>query len=467
MKGVLQRSSSAMDLSMWNEAMLDAREASEFGVNTDEEYQLFNYVDMFVEDVASDVFGDKLSYDEEKSLKKFLFQSRTEFDFNELSSFWTATVKWLKEKSKNKYAYPNVGENGYRYVKRDNTYRWAELANEVRKAILKGKQEIEALAISASRLPEDERLEFKAWYRFKFSQLKNLYDVNKKIKEQSEGNMKILRRANSKFGYITESENRYYLPDFRSVNPVEEETMSVEDFMARKQKEEAFQEARSKLVSRTFAIDKLLERYFDVLSPEDIAALEDYLNALRKKIRQLKCADTVQDVMIKAANMFERKGFKHGKDELDLLLADYFNVPIVKKAVAVDTSALSEIITKLQELSNELKGRDIVREIARLDFKLHDMNISALFPELSDAQGKLIDATAYASNKLDSVIPKMRSVMTRGEVPGKPQPGAPVSEKPPAVKSPSVAPSAPPKAPSAPPAQSPLDELAKDIEGVV
>ena len=88
---------------------------------------------------------------------------------------------------------------------------------------------------------------------------------------------------------------------------------------------------------------------------------------------------------------------------------------IAAEGLSMKNSA--EMVRKLQDINTQLQRRDIVRDIAKLDFELHDLNASALFPELSDAQAKLIEATTYASNKLKDVIPKIRSMQTEVAAP--------------------------------------------------
>ncbi len=170
--------------------------------------------------------------------------------------------------------------------------------------------------------------------------------------------------------------------------------------------------------------------------------------------------------MIRTANVVRSKGFDHGALELEVMAYKFVGVEpssLVKEGLAgVSPGEIVPILEKLQELSNSLKRRDMIREIAKLDFKLHDMNASALFPELSEAQAKLIDATTYASNKLEDVIPKLRSVQQGGDAPA---PGGPKeAPPPPAMEAEEVAPPpvpAPVPAAPAPPAPGPANEVSE------
>ena len=87
------------------------------------------------------------------------------------------------------------------------------------------------------------------------------------------------------------------------------------------------------------------------------------------------------------------------------------------------------VINRLEGLSKILKSRDLVRELASIDILLNEMGIASYFPELTDAQAKLIESFGYASNKIESIIAKMRGGgQTKPKQPG--MPGAPQTPQP-------------------------------------
>jgi hypothetical protein len=483
MFGVLQRSKDAMDLSLWTEAVQDAIEATEAGVTNDRDFQIFHYIDTFVEDIVDEIFGQNLDQEEEAELKIFMFKLKDKIDYSNLLAFWAAILKWLESRNSfDKQAYPNRGNNGLQYIKSNNIITWAKLATTVRRMLVGGVTEKEAVSTAAQSLHPRERLDFIAWYRFKFGKLNKLYNVNNIIKDLGEGTMSY-KKPKTKFASIYESEGRYFIPEFnRPYLALDEEQkepeQSPEDLIDKEMHRENFQEARSKLVSRTFAIDKLLERYHDLIGDKALDEIEDALNMLRKRIRALKCASTVRDSVIKTANIVRKNGFSAGANYLEIFAYDFTGEEITKTAFnGINLSEINPILSELQLLSNQLKRRDIVREIAKLDFKLHDMNASALFPELAEAQAKLIDATTYASNKLEDVIPKLRSVTQRGtfEEPSR-EPVAPASPKgvetvpkatPPKPEAPKAAPAPAPKpAPAAPGPATPAPPPAVENKGL-
>lgn len=435
MESILLRSKDAMDLQLWDEAVEDAIEATEMGVTNDDEYRRFHYIDRFVEDILNHVFDVNLTNSEQKEIKKYMFNLGDKLDFTELTSFYAGVLKWLSDRNKlNKEAYPNKGGLVSRHHKFDLS-TWAHLATEVRKALVKGMDESKAVHKASLLLPEMQRLDFIAWYRFKFGKFSNVYDVNKIIERSSEGNMNLKEASLSKFALVYENEGRYFLPEFNKPITIEEPLRPFqnedENSLDDSDFKDKFNSARAKLVKRTIAIDKLLEMYSDVLSPEQIGSIEDALNALRKSIRSLRLASVARDVMIRTGMLLERQSFFHGAAVL-YSIADH--KPGLKK-IALDQGQLAPILEKLQEISNSLRRKDIVRDIARIDFQLHDMDVGSFFPELAEAQAKLVDATGYATNKVEDVISKLRSSKKENEAP-KPSPLAPTGPEPIAPKGP-------------------------------
>jgi len=416
MTGVLMRSKDAMDLQMWTEAVDDAKIASQLGVSNDEEYKDFHYIDLFAEELIDDVMGIILSDEEESDLKRFMFKKRDKFDFGNLTSFRPAVLEWISSRGlEHKKAYPKFYSKWTKFSP-NNEIAWSQLAMKVRSRYLKTGDEKGALVEVSSELRSPENIEFAAWYKFKFGTDKALYDLNDKIKHDSEGNMNIRpnKKSRNKFALYDE-DNRYYLPKYNQPYIAGEDNamdspmqpFQPAEVLRSQEEKEKLESGRAKLVNRTFAIDKLLEKYRDVIGDEQLGVIEDALNMLRKKVRSLRVASMVNDTVIKTANQLGKRGLPVGRLILLAAAEEFTGKPssIVKEAM----EGLSPLITELQRIDQSLKRRDLARDIARIDFYLHDMNLSGLFPELTDAQGRLIEAYTYASNKIKEIIPKMRS----------------------------------------------------------
>lgn len=403
---------------LWQETVDDMILASKLGVSSEEDFRVFFYIDNFVEDLVEEIFGVALSESEEDELKSYMFGIRDQVGYHDLLSFRVAILKWLKANDKNvKEALwgstsRNRGSISY-FLKKHNLEYWKVLVDLVRKATAYGIPKEVALKEASEQLEGTEKLNFLSWYNFRFGNDKELYDINKKIKENSRGNLAMTKPA-TKLAGIHEDKLTYYIPHFKEqfgpTNKEEEKTTSLPAYDEQKAKD--FNSARSKMISRTFAIDKLLEKYVNILKEEQIEEIEDALNNLRKKVRKLKMANTVSDCFHKTANILEKHDFARGSEMLRLIAEDR---SLQKTAITeAHSSDLESMLKKLYGISDALKRRDLVRMLAEIDLQLYNLNIAGFFPELTDAQSKLIDAYAYASNKIQDVIPKLRSGVSQG-----------------------------------------------------
>lgn len=404
---------------LWSETVDDMILASELGVSSEEDFRAFFYIDHFVEDLIEELIGVQLTESEQDSLKTYMFSIRNEVGYTDLLSFRVAILKWMKNNGKTvKQALwgstsRNRGVSTY-YLKKYNIERWKTLVELVRKSIAYGIPKKVALREAADQLEGIEKYDFLSWYNFKFGNERVLYNLNKKIKEKSKGNLS-MTKPTTKLAGIYEDQMAYYIPKFNDHIKQYEDTTSTPEVSLpsyNEQKVQDFNTARSKMVSRTFAIDKLLEKYVDILKEEQVEEIEDALNQLRKKVRKLKMASIVNDSFHKTANILEKNNFDRGAEVLRLIANnDVIEKTAITKAHSKD---LEDMLQKLYDISDSLKRRDLVRLLAEIDLRLYELNIAGFFPELTDAQSKLIDAYAYASNKVQDVIPKLRSGITQG-----------------------------------------------------
>lgn len=476
MKYVEKVCAKGMDDEMCHEAIQDAIKASDYGVATDHDFQIFFYVEHFVDLEADEIVGP-LSDVEKTELKKFMFSKRHEIDYSNLTSYRPVVLMWAQAKNLNKSAYPNVGGDPFVYD-RYNLDGWKSLAHEVNKLVALGKDRVDAMVTMAKNLDSEEQADFKAWYDFNFGDKRRLYNINDNIRDMNR-RAKVTETKFIKVASIFEGGAGYWAVDLPKPKPViisDEKVHSVADTIIHDQKASDMNSVKTKMISRTFAIDKLLERYRSIFSDDQIDQIEDALNVLRKKIRKLKTASIINDIIIKTAAILKRKNFDEGASVLLRLAAD----PIPAKPETIDSKPdkantvspaaakertideltkedLKPILDKLYDVSVRLKRRNIVREIAGIDLDLYNLNVASFFPELTDAQAKLIEAFGYASNKVEDVIPKLRSVST--EPPPEYEPTSDVvqelgkvapkpTEKPVAV--PPAAPTVPLSAPSTP-----------------
>lgn len=427
-----------MDTEMCHEAINDAILASEYGVENDEDFKIFFYIEHFVDLEAEEITGPLMSFDK-MDLKKFLFSKRHDVDYSNLTSYRAMVLLWMKSKKMSKAAYADFGGKPFVY-RRYDLDGWKRLAHEVNKLVALGQDRDDALITMAKNLDLQEREDFKAWYGFNFGNNRRLYNINDKIRDSSKRGAQVSDTKLLKVASIFEEGNSYWAVDLPKPKPIivdDQKNESVVDRTIKDQKASDMNAVKTKMINRTFAIDKLLEKYRTIFTEEQMDQIEDALNVLRKKIRKLKTASIINDTMIKTASILKGHKFDEGASVLISLAAppaeDAMAAPVEPDATKTDGEGpprkpspqtgersidelrkedLTPILDKLYDVSVRLKRRNIVREIAEIDLNLYNLNISSFFPELTDAQAKLIEAFGYASNKIEDVIPKLRSVST-------------------------------------------------------
>lgn len=203
---------------------------------------------------------------------------------------------------------------------------------------------------------------------------------------------------------------------------------------------------KGKMLSRLRSLDKLLDQYFseldlsadDNLDPnkakqkaDSVKQLNDQLTQLKSNLQQLSTVASSVDKMYKIGNMAKGIGFnkfaniiikeavelERSSRELDHDSAEPSkNLAGMKESFngrgnienIKDSANPLVILDKLEILSHFLGERSLIRELAEVDIMLHELGMAAYFPELAEAQSKLIDSFTYASRKIEESISKIR-----------------------------------------------------------
>lgn len=630
---------------LWQEAINDAQTASAVGVDSEDDFKTFFYIDHFVEDLVKETFGARLNKGEEEQLKKFMFRLRDEVDYSDLNSFKGAVLKWLENRKKVKSAHPNIGTN-YHSMPRYDLDKWQVLAQKILQSIHIGfSREFALKDIADANLENPERLDFMAWFSLLANREGDKFNVGQQIREKNQSISHTKRASNNLVGHLKdeikmiwdallgapkelremiswlkilfldlaiiildfaqdhendtwtfiwfssepegfskqhtvlnhnlsqeqfieelikrkpqrgirpfqkliiaqehdpESGNFYVYNEHgvvigfaretfrggltcekeikRAANEInshftsnssaksavlnfltslnniletltqnknyralaevasilnqaghsiksdlvwtEKERKSFEDYDSLRQgsqmneitkvaiygdnqfyyvptykapapsvvepatpaKDEKdaldFESVRKKMMGRIFSIDKLIEKYRKVMSDDAIDGIEKALNDLKSKVRKMKQAATLNDVLIKTARILESKfEFTEGAEALFAIAAD--EEPITAEPVPEisgdqkQQQSLTKIIQELYWLSATVKNRGLIRELAKIDLQLHDLNMAGYFTELMDCQAKLIEAFNYVGNKLEDVLPKVQSGLVAGQL---------------------------------------------------
>jgi hypothetical protein len=85
--------------------------------------------------------------------------------------------------------------------------------------------------------------------------------------------------------------------------------------------------------------------------------------------------------------------------------------------------AISDVVAKLEDISKSYKTREMPRQLGIVDMMLDSLGLASLFPSLSEAQNKALEANNYISTRVDDILAKLRGAMASAEkAPATPSP---------------------------------------------
>lgn len=252
----------------------------------------------------------------------------------------------------------------------------------------------------------EEKMNFLSWYGLK---------TNKELKHLA------LRESNQKETMIKkayDSDGNFIYEFMRQRAPKQD---FVEDKVLPKESHidpmaaQDFGKMREKMIGRTFAIDKLLEKSRNLLTQEQFESIEDVLNTLRKNIRKLKMA-SLSDSIQKTAFIAEQNNWFEGAMIARELLST--DDKFIKMAAAASSDKLEEVINSLSETSAYLRQRAMIRELSSRDIDLFNLGFGHI-GEVGDAAVKLIEAFNSAANKIDDVTSRLKGELRQQTSPKK------------------------------------------------
>jgi hypothetical protein len=182
--------------------------------------------------------------------------------------------------------------------------------------------------------------------------------------------------------------------------------------------------------SRLRSLRRLLDKFNDVMSAHELDSVYDEINALEKSISRLNVYATMEDCVIRTANKFKAIGFDEGADFLTKVaegedVVESLPAPVETPQPDLPQGgalvSLQTVISRLEGVSKMLKSRDAIRELASIDILLNELGLASYFPELTDAQAKLIESFGYASNKIESIVAKLRGTSKTPSMPAGPK----------------------------------------------
>jgi hypothetical protein len=255
-------------------------------------------------------------------------------------------------------------------------------------------------------------------------------------------------------------------------NPEADQESAAKD-AAKEENKKSYKKWKKSLDTAIRRIDKLLRSSDDYLESGVQKALAGLLHEFDQEVRDIKYHATASNLALEYANIFKKLGFEPGYEEIIKLAQEAPEAPEeapaaapkppaeegavtpeavkttpegvapaakegegeargetpLERALSPITEAkkgeyeslagevdLGDAIEKLEDIAGRLSDRRTIRLLAEFDIILDKIGIAPMFPELAEAQSKLIDAYSYALTRVTKMLGMLSSGKTIFEI---------------------------------------------------
>lgn len=386
-------------------------------------------------------------------LVKLAFDTRDTMKLENKNDYFYLVFQAMRSNQEfKKVAYPMLF--GEQEVKEEfDLDKWASLVYKIYDDVYTKKISIDdAIEHYADTLDKDssEDISFKKWI--------NYYKNGEHLKYSQAKSTTIEKEA---FQFPL-SGGGFYPTEFMSL-PNKEVGSRFDESRTNSEKKQEYLEWKNKLNAAIRRLDKLLRQSESFVNPEIHRDLADLLHNFDQEVRSLRHEVTASDVAIKFANKFRKIGFTDGfniltkyAQEIDPTLQEQPTEqkleepglepePSLEQEPGLDTGldvqeikadgpgssvervfsgnggegggiGLGQAAEKLEEVAGLLADRRVVRHLAEFDILLDKIGIASMFPELAEAQSKLIDAYSYALTRVTKMLGMVSSGKTLVEI---------------------------------------------------
>ena len=367
----------------------------------------------------------------------------------------------------NKKAYPNgSGALSPEIESESDLVRWGNIVKQIYNASLSGEIDVDqGIRIAQEKLnkanPQSKEGD-------RFMHWVNYYKNGEHLKYSAEKGKNMYKKANYQFS-PKGSQQYSGTPDLRqstgndildifAANPdVGIFESKVLDAKHETDKKNDYKAWKSKLHTAIRRIDKLIRNSDGLIEPEITERLSEILHSFDLQVGRTKLHTTASDLTFKTAQQFKKLGFDAGSN---ILIKVAQQTPPVEEPVApaeimpetveapqapaaegqlqeagVQTEesageeqpqskpnmygkefSLDDAVEKLDEVSNMLADRAVIRMLSEFDIILDSIGIASMFPELAEAQSKLIDGYSYALTRVTKMMGMIGSGRTLSEL---------------------------------------------------
>lgn len=382
-------------------------------------------------------------------LCKYAYLHKNNYNFNVLHNYSKLVLDFINEnKMLIKNAHPNnVG------IESDNVAsvpydvdKWIEVMRYIYNTANTNNLTLDSVTNTVIRKwDEQEKINFKRWMKYYGEGNYSKYNV------KTAQFFQLSRQQNAdKTMEHKPAKDMFDTSAFPTPDPIEE-------------KKKKLYEARKKIRGRLKSIFELLDQYCDVLPREDSEVMRKSIYDLTERVWNLELKASFVDSIMRTSNCFYKYGFVEGAVQLKKIAQEVAEnklpeVPAEKSLIKQepaqkmveapatvhddksdihvptlsighepieipDFSAAThrDALQKLEEINKVISERNVVRALAAVDIILGQLGIASYFPQLSEAQSKMMDAFNYAGTRVAETIGQMRGGLSGSDV-NKPKP---------------------------------------------
>lgn len=391
-----------------------------------------------IKNIAGERTNDVISYAWEN--KDVIKKLKTENDF-----YFYITSLLIDKNSMKKIAYP-MGENyffknpffGY------DLQSWANCVHKIYESVYKdGADYSDSVIKYSSNIFEDdeERNNFLSWLKY--------YNHGEHLKYN-------VKTASFNFGL--NAGGNLYKEDYMGPDFVLDHDSQVNDAKERGESRVNYKNWKKKFNTALRRVDKILKESEEYVDPDKYEEISQVLHKLDVQVGKIRLQTSASDISYRAAGQLKKLGFGQGASVLYKysqeaappeiapapaeavaspeimeeeaapsasemerkqqekentekgreVMKGVLPVPgpkedeyedIMKKDVSVDDAS-----RKLEQIAGTLSDRRVIRYLAEFDIILDKVGIASMFPELAEAQSKLIESYSYALTRVTKML---------------------------------------------------------------
>lgn len=373
----------------------------------------------------------------------------------------------VKNKNIKKTAYPNNSADKIigLYDKQYDIVMWSQIVKKIYNKYyeMQGQEDYQNIVeeISKEIKDDEERFKFKMWLKYYNDGNNKKYSNNRNynMKKQSSFFLPLTvgdsySADRNPYSGGTELDQTNYASDYdKTVNEAKD----------RAELKTSYKNWKKKFNTAWRRIDKILKESEDFIEPERYEQISEILHKLDVQIGKIRLHSTASDLSFGVANQLKKIGFSEGSDILNKFAqevapieaepaqttatqqavpdgtapveaektpeqlaaerrsSDRNNEAIGEEIVkAVEplpgpsaqeydkllpgTISIDDASGKLEQIAGMLSDRRVIRYLAEFDIMLDKIGIASMFPELAEAQSKLIDSYSYALVRVTKML---------------------------------------------------------------